>query len=83
MALKIIIDLSDYRAWSGAKNTWQRIQDEGKVDEFEQLMEKCYPDGLTKKELNDMLWFDGEQVLKDLGIIDDEDEEDDEDNDEQ
>ena len=80
MSLKIICDLSDYSAWSGAVDTWQRIQDEDKVDELESYLEELYPDGLTMTELNDILWFDGEQVLKDLGIIDDD--EDDEDNDE-
>lgn len=75
MGVKIIADLSDYQAWSGAVDTWQRIQDEDKVDELDFYLEELYPDGLTMTELNDILWFDGEQVLKDLGIEDDEDEE--------
>lgn len=76
MGVKIICDLSDYQAWSGAVDTWQRIQDENKVDELDFYLEECYPDGLTMTQLNDILWFDGEQVLKDLGIEDEEDEED-------
>lgn len=77
MGLKIICDLSDYSAWSGAVDTWQRIQDEDKIDELESYLEELYPDGLTMTELNDILWFDGEQVLKDLGIIDEEEDEED------
>ena len=76
MAVKIICDLSDYHAWSGVVDTWQRIQDENKVDELDFYLEELYPDGLTMAQLNDILWFDGEQVLKDLGIEDEEDEED-------
>lgn len=83
MSLKIIIDLSDYRAWSGAKDTWQKIQDEDKVDEFEQLMEECYPDGLTETELNDILWFDSDWVFEQLGIKDEDEDEDNEDSDDE
>lgn len=47
----------------------------GKLDELESLLETSYPEGLTITELNDILWFEGEEVLKDLGIAE-EDEED-------
>lgn len=72
MSLKLICDLSDYEAWSGVVDTWQRIQDEGKVDDLEIYLEDLYPNGLTIEKLNDILWFDGEQVLKDLRIEEDE-----------
>lgn len=78
MGVEIIADLTDYQAWLGAVDTWQRIQDEDKVGELDFYLEELYPDGLTMTQLNDILWFDGEQVLKDLGIEDEEDEEDEE-----
>ena len=78
MSLKIICDLSDYSAWSGAVDTWQKIQDEDKVDDLERLLEECYPDGLTMTELNDILWFESEWVFENLGIKDEEEDEDDE-----
>lgn len=83
MSLKIICDLSDYSAWQGAVDTWQKIQDEDKVDDLERYLEELYPDGLTMTELNDILWFDGEQVLEDLGIKDEDEDEEDEDSDEE
>ena len=33
-----------------------------------------YPDGITATQINDILWFDGEEVLKYLGLGDEEDE---------
>ena len=67
-SVKIIADLDDYTPWQGAVATWSTIIDADMKDAFEQYLEDAYPDGLTMTELNDMLWFDGEQVLEDLGI---------------
>lgn len=67
--VKIISDLSDYEPWSGAVDTWNRIQDADKLEELDAMLEETYPDGLTMTELNDILWFDSEWVLSSLGII--------------
>ena len=56
--MKIIQDglsLHDFPAWSGAKETKDRIIEEGKADEFEELIAELYPDGLTDTQLNDIL----------------------------
>lgn len=65
-------------AWSGAKDTVERIEDEGKGDEFMSLIEEVYPEGIDRTALNDVLWFDDEWVFESLGIKDDEESEDDE-----
>lgn len=65
---KIISTLDDYEPWSGAVNTFEAIKDAGKVDDLDFYLEDIYPDGLTMTELNDLLWFDGDSVLSDLGI---------------
>lgn len=70
--LKLIGDLSDYEPWSGAVSTWNQIVDVNKESELESYLEDAYPEGLTFGQLNDILWFDGEDVLRDLGIIDEE-----------
>lgn len=68
--------LRNFDAWSGAKETKQRILDENKEDEFESLIEELYPDGLTDTQLNDILWFEEDWLFESLGITDeDEDEE--------
>lgn len=73
--LKVIVDFSDYKPWQGAKETYDLIEDAGKLDELEEYLEECYPDGITATQINDLLWFDGESVLRYLGLGDEEDEE--------
>lgn len=67
-SVKIISTLDDYKPWSGAKDTYEAIVDAGKVDDLDFYLEDTYPEGLTMTELNDLLWFDGDSVLSDLGI---------------
>lgn len=67
-SLKLIIDISDYEPWSGAKETWEKITDADMVEELENFLEEAYPDGLTVTGLNDLLWFDGDYVLEMLGL---------------
>ena len=66
--LKIICDLGDYQPWQGAVETYNRIKDAGKLDDFEILMEEAYPEGLTMTGLNDILWFEPEWVFEMLGM---------------
>lgn len=58
--------------WSGAENTLQQIDDAGKFDAFDDYINDLYPDGVDLTSLNDMLRFDSDQILKDLGIVDEE-----------
>ena len=76
--------LADFKFWSGAETTAQRIWEEQGSEGFDQLeaiLEDLYPDGVDETDLNDLLWFDADTVYEWLGI-EDEEEEDDEDDDE-
>ena len=68
MTITYELDLNSFQAWSGAKDTLDRIQREGKCTELENVLEELYPDGMTETELNDLLWFDSESVYEWLGI---------------
>ena len=68
MTITYELDLNSFQAWSGAKDTLDRIQREGKCAELENMLEELYPDGMTETELNDLLWFDSESVYEWLGI---------------
>ena len=68
MTINYELDLNNFQAWSGAKDTLDRIQREGKCEELENILEDMYPDGMTETELNDLLWFDSESVYEWLGI---------------
>ena len=68
MTITYELDLNSFQAWSGAKDTLERIQREGKCAELENVLEELYPDGMTETELNDLLWFEPETVYEWLGI---------------
>ena len=62
------LNLKDFKAWSGAVETKERIVKEGKEQEFEELIEELFPNGVSATELNDLLCFDDEYILNCLGI---------------
>lgn len=70
------LDLNTFEAWCGAVDTLDRIREEGKTDELEDILDELYPDGMSETELNDLLWFEPETVYEWLGISEDEEEED-------
>jgi hypothetical protein len=69
------ISISDFNAWSGAKDTKQTIIDNDKEAEFDSLIEELYPDGIDETKLNYILWFNYEWVFEQLGISEEEEEE--------
>lgn len=78
--MKIISEtsLADFKFWSGAETTAQRIWEEKGREGFDQLeaiLEDIYPDGIDETELNDLLWFDAETVYEWLGISDENEDE--------
>ena len=68
MTITYELDLNSFQAWSGAVDTLERIQREGKCAELANVLEELYPDGMTETELNDLLWFEPETVYEWLGI---------------
>ena len=62
------LNLKNFESWSGATETKNIIINEGKEQEFEELIEELFPNGVSATELNDCLWFDQEYVLDALGI---------------
>lgn len=75
-SIKLIYGLDDYEPWSGAVDTWDKIVEADAVDTLDAYLEEIYPEGMTATQLNDLLWFDGDSILSDLGISDEEDEDD-------
>ena len=78
--------LSDFQPWSGAKTTFDYLEEHDLLDDLESMLADMYPDGMDETALNDLLWFDSETVYDWLGVeldedgepIDEEDEEDEE-----
>ena len=68
------LNLQNFDAWSGAKDTKETILKHSKERDFEYLIEELYPDGITDTQLNDLLWFDSEWIFESIGIDEDEEE---------
>ena len=75
MIIKTETNLWNFEPWSGATETKKLILDAGLEEEFEGLIEELYPNGLSDTELNDILWFDADWILENLGIKEEEEEE--------
>ena len=66
--LKVITEFSDYEPWSGACVNYEYLEVLNKLDEFEQLLEEIYPEGIELVQINDILWFHWNWVKDCLGI---------------
>lgn len=62
------MDIYDFEPWSGAVDTYERIEREGKLAELDDVLDEIYPDGIDETELNDLLWFEPETVYEWLGM---------------
>ena len=62
------MSLKNFKAWSGAKDTLNKLIELDKCDELEFILDDLYPDGLADTQLNDILWFDDEWIYETLGI---------------
>ena len=68
-------DLDDYTPWSGAVSTWDKIKEADMVDDFECYLNELYCEGVPSiTTINDILWFEGDEVLSYLGLLEEEDE---------
>lgn len=72
MELKIIARMSDYSPWSGAVENYNELEERGLLEDFEDLIAECYPDGIEMVQLNDILWFDWDWVRESLNIQEEE-----------
>ena len=69
--LKIFMNFDSYKPWSGAQYTYDILEGEGLLEQFEAMMEELYPDGIEEVQLNDILWHDKDRVFEFLGLSED------------
>ena len=62
------MSLKNFKAWSGAKDTLNKLIELDKCEDLEFILDDLYPDGLTETQLNDILWFEDEWIYETLGI---------------
>lgn len=68
MKITYELDLNTFEAWSGGEDTLNRIIENGLVNEFEEILDECYPDGMSETQLNDILRFDSDWIYESLGL---------------
>lgn len=73
-------DFCEFEPWGQAREIYERIDEEGKLDELESLLEETFTNDLpTETDINDLLAYDWEWVYEMLGIEDEEEDEEEED----
>ena len=78
ITVKNEMDFNDLmnNCWSGAVDTLQVIEENGKEEELMLLLDEIFLESIpTLTEVNDILWFDDEMIFESLGIIEEEEEE--------
>ena len=75
--MKVVQEVSlwNFEGWSGAEETIKIIIENDKIEEFEQLIEELFPEGIDETHLNDLLRFEDDWVFEMLGISEEEEEE--------
>lgn len=63
------MSIFDFEPWSGAVNTYERLEREGKLDELDSLLPDMFSkDDVEETELNDLLWFEPDTVYELVGL---------------
>lgn len=74
MQYTVEFDIREFDFWSGARDTYDEYEKQGRLDELEQMIEDAFCDTTpSDTDINDFVWFDDE-----VNKIFDEDEEDEE-----
>ena len=59
--------LQDFEFWSGAKANAEALTSE-QLETIEAILEEIYPEGMDETRINDIFWFDFDQVREWLGL---------------
>lgn len=71
--------LGGYQPWSGAVDTWNKLEEFDKIDALEAAIDELYYDEsagegvINETQLNDLLWFEPETVYEWVGLYYNED----------
>lgn len=74
------LSIAQFEAWEGGEILQQKIIDNGKEDEFEDLIEELYPDEISVGTLNDELRFNDDWWASILKLKDNNEDEESEEN---
>ena len=66
MTIKTETSLKDFHFWSGARLFAEKLTST-ELDFIEEALTECYPDGIDDVTLNDIFWFDQEELAEWIG----------------
>ena len=61
-------DLTLFKPWGGAKDVWELIVSQDKLEALDKALEDMYPDGITATDLNDILWFEKDWIFDTIDL---------------
>lgn len=62
------ISIYDFEPWSGAVNTYERLERNNKLNDLEWLLPELFNGDVEETELNDLLWFEPNTVYELVGL---------------
>ncbi len=65
-------ELRNFDFWSGAAENVKELSYD-QLDELEYILDDMYPDGINETQLNDLMWFEFDQIKEWLGISNEKD----------
>lgn len=62
------MSIHDFKPWSGAVNTYERLGRNNKLNDLEWLLPELFDGDVEETELNDLLWFEPNTVYELVGL---------------
>ncbi len=62
------MSIHDFEPWSGAVNTYERLERNNKLNDLEWLLPELFNGDVEETELNDLLWFEPDTVYEIVGL---------------
>ena len=63
------MSIHDFEPWSGAVNTYRRLERNNKLNDLEWSLSEIFgKDDIEETELNDLLWFEPDMVYEMVGL---------------
>lgn len=64
------MSIHDFKPWSGAVNTYERLERNDKLNELEWSLSEIFgKDDIEETELNDLMWFDPDVIYEFVGLL--------------
>lgn len=62
------MSIHDFEPWSGAVNTYERLERNNKLNDLGWLLPELFDGDVEETELNDLLWFEPNTVYELVGL---------------